>query len=82
MPHCDYEDIMPHRDYEDLGVMQEWWDGREARFQVRRFVCLSVCALAYLLKEGAVRELSSIFPSGFQCPPVWKSLPSSLPEVR
>lgn len=41
---------MPHRDYEDLAVMQEWWDGREAGFQVRWVFCL--------LREGAIRKLS------------------------
>lgn len=44
------------------------------------FVCLFVCLLT--CSKSAVRELSWIFPRGFQCPPVWKSLPSSLPEVR
>lgn len=51
-----------HRDYEDLSVMQEWWDGREAGFQVRRVFCLFVYVLAFLLKEGAVRELSINLP--------------------
>lgn len=45
------------------------------------FVCLFMCLLS-CSKRAQLESYPSIYPRDFQCPPVWKSLPSCLPEVR